>query len=858
MPPSWTKTTPWLWTPDPSYTETDPSTPAQFVLFRKTFALPEPAPESIILHISADTRYRLYINGQSISFGPAKSYLNEWNYETVDIAPFVNRGGERNVLAARVLRYSGTQVGNTSMVRAAIPGFFLYEDFGIGLSTSTPWLCKVDRSVRILPASEWNRALGPPFLCINEEVDAGKEERGWLHADFDDSHWDTAVRSSITVPMLPVNEPWRLVPRSIPALPEIEGRFQGVVRVDSASSQAKGCDFAHEAEAWTALIQTDTPLAIPANTTTTVILESSTLVTAFLHFTFRRGAGSKIQIRCAECFEYPPADGNPNPFARNKGDRTDSGGILMGPDDFYTLSSSTSQEEDITYSPFWHRTFRFLRLTITTLSDPFLVTKATFSKTHYPLEITTTLPLRSLAQTERQKWSTSLTTLLNCMQETYTDCPFYEQNQFALDTRLQALFSYNLSRDDRLARKAIQEFAASRRGCDGLVETHFPGPFAGAGVVIPAFSLFWVLMLHDHMLYFGEESLVRRYIGAVDGILDYFESRIDPRYGMVGRFDEDAWAFVDWTREWSAMPPGGSFTDLAVPPGYRRCGAISYVSLVYAYVLGKAAEMCEFVGRGDVAREYRSRAGRVNGAVLRHCLRRVRRAEGEQGCGGEDEEGEEEEEFFLTDSPDSPETDTELSQHTQVFAILSGAVTGPRAARILRRALAPSTNASYAKCSYALSFYVFEAAVQTGLYEEFRNDLVKPWADMLSLNLSTWAESAAMPRSDCHGWSCVPIYDAVVNVLGVRPVEPGCGRLRFEPRVNLWNGNIAADVEERESDGVLEGVVMVKGGEVRVSWEKGEKGVRLAVDFDAEVEVRDGEGYKVVNLEKGGSLTVHG
>jgi hypothetical protein len=131
MPPSWTKTTPWLWTPDPSYTETDPSTPAQFVLFRKTFALPEPAPESIILHISADTRYRLYINGQSISFGPAKSYLNEWNYETVDIAPFVNRGGERNVLAARVLRYSGTQVGNTSMVRAAIPGFFLYEDFGI-------------------------------------------------------------------------------------------------------------------------------------------------------------------------------------------------------------------------------------------------------------------------------------------------------------------------------------------------------------------------------------------------------------------------------------------------------------------------------------------------------------------------------------------------------------------------------------------------------------------------------------------------------------------------------------------------------------------------------------------------------
>jgi hypothetical protein len=707
--------------------------------------------------------------------------------------------------------------------------------------------------VRILPASEWNRALGPPFLCINEEVDAEKEERGWLNPDFDDSYWDTAVKSSITVPMLPVGEPWRLVPRSIPALPETAGRFMGVVTVES--SEPENRDFGLEKEAWTSLIQHDTPVTIPANTTTSVILESETLITAFLHFAFCGGSASKIQIRCAECFEYPPADGNPNPFARNKGDRTDSEGILMGPDDFYTLPSSASAlpKEDgkgggeITYSPFWHRTFRFLRLTISTQSTPLTVTKTTFSRTHYPLEITTTLPLPQLPTLETAKWNTSLTTLLNCMQETYTDCPFYEQNQFALDTRLQALFSYNLSRDDRLARKAIQEFHASRRGCDGLIETHFPGPFAGTGTNIPVFSMFWVLMVHDHMLYFGDDSLIRKYIGAVDSILDYFKARIDERFGMVGRFDEDAWAFVDWTREWSAIPPGGGFTDLAVPTGYRRCGVVSYVSLVYAYVLGKAAEMCEFLGRGEVAGEYRGRAARLNEAVLRHCLRSTRRLEDEQRSGEEEEE-----EFFLTDSPDSPST--ELSQHTQVFAILSGAITGARAARILRRALSPATNTSYARCSYALSFYIFEAAVQTGLYEEFRNDLVQPWADMLSLNLSTWAESAAMPRSDCHGWSCVPLYDAVVNVLGVRPVKPGFGRLRFEPRVQFWESD--EDQNGGEKEGVLEGVVMVKGGEVRVSWEKEKKGVKLAVDFDAEVEVRNGEGYKVVKVGRGESLTV--
>ncbi|KAL2809364.1 Six-hairpin glycosidase-like protein [Aspergillus granulosus] len=817
MPPTWTKTTPWIWTPDPSYSETNPATPAQFVLFRKSFTLPSsPRPEQIPIHVSADTRYRLYINGTSVSFGPAKSYLNEWNYETVDIAPFVRPG--KNVLAVRVLRYSGVQVGNTSMVRAGIPGFILHEEGDIGLSTSTPWLCKLDKSVRILAASEWNRALGPPFLCLNEEVDGEKEERGWLDADFDDAHWDVAVKSSLTVPMLPIHEPWRLVPRSIPHLPEIEGRFSGVVKAEPPS----------EAEAWKGLICKDQPVTVSANSTTTVILANETLVTAFLRFHFRGGAESKITIRCAECFEYPPADGNPNPFARNKGNRTDPSGILMGPDDSYTLPTTGTT---VTYEPFWHRTFRYIQLTITTASTPLIFTNTTYRTTHYPLSITTSLPLPYLPPLESAKWRTSLHTLQLCMQETYTDCPFYEQNQFALDSRLQALFSYNLSRDDRLARKTIHEFHASRRQSDGLIETHFPTPFPGLN--IPVFSLYWILMVHDHMLYFGDKALVKRYIGAIDGILDYFESRVDERYGMVGAFDNDAWAFVDWTKEWSVISPGGDFRDLAVPPGYRRTGVVAYASLVYAFALKKAGEMCDFLERRDVAREYRDRAQQLNSSVLKHCLRR--------GEGGEEVRGEIE---FLTDAPDSPDAD-ELSQHTQVFAILSGAITGLRAKQILHRALSPSTKSAYAQCSYAMSFYVFEAAVQVGLYDEFRADLVRPWTQMLEMNLSTWAESAAMPRSDCHGWSCVPIYDAVVNVLGIRPVSPGCGRLRFEPRRGCWD-------HDQEGQGGEE--------EVRVSWDKRKgKEVRFWVGFDAEVEVRDGEeGYKVVQVKQGETLTVEG
>ncbi|KAL5044108.1 hypothetical protein BDW71DRAFT_209710 [Aspergillus fruticulosus] len=845
MPP-WTSTIPWLWLPDSTPTFTSTHSTARIVLFRKRFTVPASISSNTLIpiHVSADTRYILFINGKRILFGPAKSYLHEYNYETIDISPFLIPG-RKNVLAAKVLRYSPVKEGNMGMTRAGIGGFILHDHSGLlGISTTegSGWKCLPDESVRILSSSEWNRALGPAFMQINEEVNGTLAERGWLDGDYDDSAWLDAKRSSMKTPMLPILEPWRLVPRPIPLFPEVEGHFSNIINPESEPS---GLDLEGS---WRRLIRSDGSgiEKISPNTRATVILENESLITAFLELKFRGGAGSTIAIRCAECFEYPPPDGNPNPFARKKGNRADTTGILVGPEDLYTISCNSTAEQEWTYEPFWFRTFRYIQLTLSTHSQPLQITSLNYRRTHYPLPITTTLI--NIPSIESKKWTISLTTLLNCMQETYTDCPFYEQNQFAFDSRLQMLYSYQLSSDDRLARKTINEFHASRRGSDGLVETHFPTPFPG--VNIPIFSLSWVLMVWDYVMYAvdteANKGFVKRYLGGIDLVLNYFDSRVSKTYsGMVGRLgdedsvNDDVWAFVDWTAEWSVLGPGGDFKHLAVPPAYRRTGVASYNSLFYAYVLNKAAEVCEFVGRLGLADEYRTRAGSVNEAVMRHCLRT-------------DKHGQE----ILVDGPDSPST--ERSQHVAVFAVLSGAITGFRAKALLRRALHPDTREGYVKASYAQSFYVIAAAMQIGLYDELRGTLVQPWTEMVDLNLTTWAESAAMPRSDCHGWSCVPIYDVVANVVGLRPAAPGYGRVRFEPRVRLWGG---------EGEGVINvGIgVNAEGREVRVKWEK-EGRVRLTIGFDAEVEVpivcKDGKGegdekgYQVRRMQKGETLTL--
>jgi hypothetical protein len=110
----------WIWVPEYD----DAAKKGQFVLFRKTFDITDRPTEDVFLHVSADTRYRLYLNGESISFGPCKSYLSHWNYETVNITNYLKTGS--NVLAAKVLRFSIAHDGCLSMVRSPLPGLIVH------------------------------------------------------------------------------------------------------------------------------------------------------------------------------------------------------------------------------------------------------------------------------------------------------------------------------------------------------------------------------------------------------------------------------------------------------------------------------------------------------------------------------------------------------------------------------------------------------------------------------------------------------------------------------------------------------------------------------------------------------------
>src|SRR5258706_15896053 len=77
---------------------------------------------------------------------------------------------------------------------------------------------------------------------------------------------------------------------------------------------------------------------------------------------------------------------------------------------------------------------------------------------------------------------------------------------FGFDTSSQMLFTYNISGVDRLARKAFHDFHTSLRP-DGLISMRYP---AHTNVTLPVLSLFYPLMIEDHINYYGDRELAAR------------------------------------------------------------------------------------------------------------------------------------------------------------------------------------------------------------------------------------------------------------------------------------------------------------------------------------------------------------
>jgi len=682
----------------------------QSVFFRCDFHYGGDGP--LVVKLSASNRYKLYINGHYLCSGPQKGDRYRQYYDTIDLSAWLHPG--KNLLAVHVVSYPNDYLssltfgsGPISVVSASRGGLWTSCEEP-SLCTGSHWKWKLDDSYGFVEAEE------SKYAGDMEKIDGSKYPWGWMCPEYPDEDWSDAILlcPADTHRLGGVLYEWQLHPRTLPML------FEKTIQPVALSSQ-RGANF-------DPLLQKQS-VTIPSHTDAYVDLDMGELVNAYVSLPMWASAsGAKVTMEYGECYRIPDGHGG-----YQKGLRTDADhGDIVGEKDTYL----TGVGEQI-WEPYHFRVFRYLRLRIQTGDQNVSVHLPQIRLTGYPLEMTGRFEAENASV--YRMWEISVRTLQRCMLDTYVDCPYYEQMQYVMDTVIEALLTFQISDDDRLVRRAIEDFHSTQRP-DGMIQCNAPADFVQ---IIPPFSLYFVDLLYYHYQYYGDLALIRKYLPTVMGILRYFQERLDQQTGLLGY--TGYWSFVDWVELWRANH-GSPTADPEEP--------IYLYNHIFAYALERTAYLCGEIGWKEMAQEYLELREQLIRNINRDTM---------------DENG------YYRVCP----TETIPSQHSQLWAVLSGCVEGEKAKELMRRCL---KDPQLLQCSYSMSFYLFRAMEKAGIYDEIV-DKWQPWEKMMALGLTTWMEDAVSQRSDCHGWSAVPLYDLTAVVLGVRPAKPGYGAILVEP-----------------------------------------------------------------------------
>lgn len=539
--------------------------------FRKSIDLAA-KPVVYKVKVSADNRYKLFVNGQLVSLGPARGDLFHWNYETVDLAPYLKVG--KNRLAALV--WNDGEYRNEAQITNRT-GFIMQgsTDGEKAVNTDSSWKCIKDEGYSSL---RYYFIAGPGQL-----VDMGKVSRGWKEADFDDSAWPNAAVISPGYPKGTSDAGWMLVPSS---LPQMEMRYQRIALLRKTVGMApppKGFPELKKA------------ISIPPDTTVTLLLDQTHLTNAYFTLKFSKGRGAAIAIGYAETLYENPKDKDKDNHPR-KGNRDEvEGKFFTGMTD--SILSDGSREQAYT-SMFW-RTYRYVQLRIHTKSEALTIDDVYGTFTGYPFE------LNARFNTDNPEIKKILgigwrTARLDAM-ETYMDCPYYEQLQYIGDTRLQAMISYFNSGDDRLARNAVNLIDHSILP-EGITMSRWP---SHGTQIISTFSLWYIGMLHDYWIYRPDSAFVQGKLSGTRQILDFFSHFQGPDGSLK---NVPYWKFVDWV--------GGPGWEMGQAPiGSDGSSAMLDLQLLRAYQWAGAMEAR--LGMAAYADIYRSKALQLKNMIQR-------------------------------------------------------------------------------------------------------------------------------------------------------------------------------------------------------------------------------------------------
>ncbi len=692
------------------------------VHFRKHLKL-ETAPDRFVVHVSADNRYRLFVNGVPVHIGPARGDLQHWRFDSLDVAPFLQAGD--NVLAAQVWNFGEDAPVAQVSARTA---FILQGDGELEApaNTDASWTTFINPAYQPLGgmgAHLWTYIVVGP----GDDLDAALYPWGWEAPDFDDTSWSPARALRPGRPRGTATDGiWALVPRQIPLMESdridvgFPRRIEGIV-VPSVAQFISG----------------RTPITVPPHTTARLLFDRQEHTTAYPQIPVDGGRGAKVTVTYAESLY----EGPDSPGSKTKGNRNEiEGKNLRGFFDLFRPDGANGR----VFRPLRWRTWRYLQLDIQTTDDPLILHPPSAEFTAYPL--VQRGEFVSYDMTLQGVWKMCWRTLRTGTHDIFTDSAYYEQLTYVGDARIEALISVLVGGDDRLMRKTIEAFDHSR-DASGLTASRWPDAHHQ---FIPPYSLVWISMVHDYWMLREDDAFVRARLGGVREVLRYFAEHSEPETGSyTGR---RWWNYIDWIPAWGRDPVVGLG---GVPPRDAR-GHSAILDLQHVYTLQQAAKLFAAFGFTTDAEACRARAARIRQFVVDQCWNEAR--------------------GLIADTPDQQT----FSQHANAYFILTAPTDAPGLTTIAERML---VEPDLTPATFYFSFYTHRALQHAGLGDRYLEQLV-PWRRVLGQGLTTVPETPAPDsRSDAHAWGAHPMLGLLQTVLGVQPAEPGFRSVHIAPHL---------------------------------------------------------------------------
>lgn len=399
-------------------------------------------------------------------------------------------------------------------------------------------------------------------------------------------------------------------------------------------------------------------------------------------------------------------------------------------------------------------------------------------------------------------WEISKHTTRLCMEDTFVDCPAFEQAFWVGDARNEALVNYYVFGDDAIVKRCLRLVPGSQFQSP-LYADQVP---SGWNSVIPNWTFFWAVACLELYQYSGDKQFAEQIWPHVRYTLDHYLLKIDDN----GLFRIKGWNLLDWA-----------------PIDQPGDGVVTHQNMFFVQALRSAALLARDFD-ATLANQYESSADQLKAAINAHLWSEERQA-------------------YVDCIHSNGTVSTTFSMQSQVVAYLCQIADGDRLSRLEAYIAAPPSTFVQIGSAF-MSFFYYEALAKLGRFDIMLGDMRTQYGQMIDNDATTCWEMYPKPmearshpnmltRSHCHAWSAGPGYFLGAFVLGVRGLNEGWSKVIVEPQI--------ADLTWAR------GTVPLPGrGRIDVSWRADRTNQKLHIRIEApeavELSIVAPDGYEAV------------